>query len=155
MGCQTTNTPPPKDTTVPKKEQPTKVVPTQKSQEKAEHQKKMAPRPGVVTTVKPLMCGDPTTTLNAVTKHANEYPLAIWKDASTGYQVIMTVNKEKKTATILEYIPGPYACFLSVGVDVHVEGVDFPKKKTGISADRSLTKPLERVINKVQFGDTD
>ena len=140
MGCQTTNTVPPKDTSP-------KVEP---KVEKTEHQGKKPNVPTVISTMKPLMCGDPTTTLNAVLNVAKEKPLAMWKDVQTGYNVIMLYNKETRQSTILEYIPGPYACFLSMGKDVHIVGVDFPPKKTGISGisvQRGLTKPLKYGIN--------
>ena len=42
-----------------------------------------------------------------------------------------------------------------MGKDVHVVGVDFPPKKTGISVQRGLTKPLQYGINIVQFDDAD
>ncbi len=142
MGCQTTNTVPPKDTSP-------KVEP---KVEKTEHQGK---KPEVIRTSKPIFCGDPTTTLNAVLNVAKEMPLAMWKDAQTGYNVIMLYNKETRQNTILEYIPGPYACFLSVGKDVHIVGVDFPPKKTGISVQRGLTKSPKHGINIVQFDDAD
>ena len=148
MGCQTTNTVPPKDTSP-------KVEP---KVEKTEHQGKKPNVPTVISTMKPLMCGDPTTTLNAVLNVAKEKPLAMWKDVQTGYNVIMLYNKETRQSTILEYIPGPYACFLSMGKDVHIVGVDFPPKKpkkTGISVQRGLTKPLKHGINRVQFNDAD
>ena len=148
MGCQTTNTVPPKDTSPkiePKVEQKkAEVVPTQK--------KPMIPT--VVTTMKPLMCGDPSSTLEAITS-VGEKPLAMWQDVQTGYNLILLYNKDKRSATLLEYIPGPYACFLSVGKDIHVEGVDFKRKKTGVSAERGLTKPLKSDINIVQFDDAD
>ena len=149
MGCQTTNTVPPKDTSP-------KIEPkVEKTQDKAEHQKQKPNIPTVVTTMKPLMCGDPSQTLNAITEGAKESPLAMWKDAQTGYNLILLYNKEKRSATLLEYIPGPYACFLSIGRDIHVEGVDFPRKKTGASVERGLTKPLKSDINIVQFDDAD
>ena len=157
MGCQTTNAVPPKDTS-PTKEQlkpKAEVVPTQKPQKKVVPPKEKPVVPTVVSTMKPLMCGDPTTTLEAITEKAKEMPLAMWQDVQTGYNVILLYNKEQRSATLLEYIPGPYACFLSIGKDVHVEGVDFPPKKTGISVERSLTKPLKDGINIVQFNDMD
>ena len=148
MGCQTTNTVPPKDTSPkvePKVEQKkTEVVPTQKK----------PTIPTVVTTMKPLMCGDPSSTLEAITS-VGEKPLAMWQDVQTGYNLILLYNKDKRSATLLEYIPGPYACFLSVGKDIHVEGVDFKRKKTGASVERGLTKPLKSDINIVQFDDAD
>ena len=101
------------------------------------------------------MCGDPTTTLNAVLNVAKEKPLAMWKDVQTGYNVIMLYNKETRQSTVLEYIPGPYVCFLSMGKDVHIVGVDFNNKKTGVSVQRGLTKPLKHGINIVQFDDAD
>ena len=82
MGCQTTNTVPPKDTSP-------KIEP---KVEKTEHQGKKPNIPTVVTTMKPLMCGDPTTTLNAVLNVAKEVPLAMWKDAQTGYNVLVLYN---------------------------------------------------------------
>ena len=144
MGCQTTNTVPPKDTSPKVEEKKAEVVPTQK--------KPMIPT--VVTTMKPLMCGDPSSTLEAITS-VGEKPLAMWKDAQSGYDLLLLYNKEKRSVTLLEYIPGPYACFLSIGKDIHVEGVDFPPKKTGASAKRELTKPLKSDINIVQFDDAD
>ena len=137
MGCQTTNTVPPKDTSP-------KVEP---KVEKTEHQGKKPNIPTVISTMKPLMCGDPNATLKAITTVAKEVPLAMWKDVQTGYNVIMLYNKETRQNTILEYIPGPYVCFLSVGKDVHVVGVDFNNKKTGVSVQRGLTKPLKYGIN--------
>ena len=148
MGCQTTNTVPPKDTSP-------KVEP---KEEKTEHQGKKPNVPTVISTMKPLMCGDPKTTLEAVTNIAKERPLAMWKDVQTGYNVIMLYNKETRQSTVLEYIPGPYVCFLSMGKDLHVEGIDFPPKKpkkTGISVQRGLTKSLKHGINRVQFDDAD
>ena len=145
MGCQTTNTVPPKDTSP-------KVEP---KVEKTEHQGKKPNVPTVISTMKPLMCGDPTTTLNAVLNVAKEKPLAMWKDVQTGYNVIMLYNKETRQSTVLEYIPGPYVCFLSMGKDVHIVGVDFNNKKTGVSVQRGLTKPLKHGINIVQFDDAD
>ena len=149
MGCQTTNTVPPKDTSP-------KIEPkVEKTQDKAEHQKqKPKNMPTVISTMKPLMCGDPSSTLEAITS-VGEKPLAMWQDVQTGYNLILLYNKDKRSATLLEYIPGPYACFLSVGKDIHVEGVDFKRKKTGVSAERGLTKPLRDGINNVQFDDTD
>ena len=145
MGCQTTNTVPPKDTSP-------KVEP---KVEKTEHEGKRPNMPTVISTMKPLMCGDPTTTLNAVLNIAKEVPLAMWKDVQTGYNVLVLYNKEKGSSTVLEYIPGPYVCFLSVGKEVHVEGIDLKRKKTGISVERGLTKPFKSDINIVQFDDAD
>ena len=145
MGCQTTNTVPPKDTSP-------KVEP---KVEKTEHEGKRPNMPTVISTMKPLMCGDPTTTLNAVLNIAKEVPLAMWKDVQTGYNVLVLYNKEKGSSTVLEYIPGPYVCFLSVGKEVHVEGIDLKRKKTGISVERGLTKPFKSDINIVQFNDAD
>ena len=145
MGCQTTNTVPPKDTSP-------KVEP---KVEKTEHQGKKPKIPTVISTMKPLMCGDPTTTLSAVLNVAKEEPLAMWKDVQTGYNVIMLYNKETRQSTVLEYIPGPYVCFLSIGKDVHVEGVDIKRKKTGFSVQRGLTKPFKSDINIIQFDDAD
>ena len=148
MGCQTTNTVPPKDTSP-------KIEPkVEKTQDKTEHQKQKPNIPTVVTTMKPLMCGDPSSTLEAITS-VGEKPLAMWQDVQTGYNLILLYNKDKRSATLIEYIPGPYACFLSVGKDIHVEGVDFKRKKTGVSAERGLTKPLRDGINNVQFDDAD
>ena len=145
MGCQTTNTVPPKDTSP-------KVEP---KVEKTEHEGKKPNIPTVISTMKPLMCGDPNVTLSAVLNVAKEKPLAMWKDVQTGYNVIMLYNKETRQSTVLEYIPGPYVCFLSMGKDVHVVGVDFNNKKTGVSVQRGLTKPLKHGINIVQFDDAD
>ena len=150
MGCQTTNTVPPKDTSP-------KIEPkVEKTQDKAEHQNQRPKNmPTVISTMKPLMCGDPKTTLDAVLNIAKEKPLAMWKDTQTGYNVLVLYNKETRQSTVLEYIPGPYVCFLSIGKDVHVEGVDIKRKKTGISVERGLTKPLKSDINIVQFDDAD
>ena len=146
MGCQTTNTVPPKDTSP-------KVEP---KVEKTEHQKQRPKNmPTVISTMKPLMCGDPKTTLDAVLNIAKEKPLAMWKDTQTGYNVLVLYNKETRQSTVLEYIPGPYVCFLSIGKDVHVEGVDMKRKKTGVSVQRGLTKPFKSDINIVQFDDAD
>ena len=149
MGCQTTNTVPPKDTS------PQIEPKVEKTQKKAEHQKQKPKVPTVISTMKPLMCGDPTTTLSAVLNVAKEEPLAMWKDVQTGYNVIVLYNQETRQSTVLEYIPGPYVCFLSIGKDGHVEGVDMKRKKTGISVERGLTKPLKHGINIVQFDDAD
>ena len=147
MGCQTTNTVPPKDTSP-------KIEP---KVEKTEHQGKKPNVPTVIRTSKPLFCGDPTTTLNAVLNIAKEKPLAMWVDAQTGYNVLVLFNKETRQSTILEYIPGPYVCFLSVGKDVHIVEIDSTPtpKKSGISAQRGLTKLPKHGINIVQFNDAD
>ena len=160
MGCQTTDTLPPAEASTTKIEADEKLAKkSQTPKEKVEHQEKVPtvpkfgmPGSTVVKTNKPLMCGDPTTVLNA-SKSAGEEPFAMWKDAQYGYPVIMLYNKKKKTSTIIEYIPGNYACFLSVGEGVIVVGIDFSSKKSGISVERELTKPLESAINIVQFND--
>jgi len=160
MGCQTTDTLPPAEASTTKIEADEKLAKeSQAPKEKAEHEGKNPNKPEfgqpgttVVTTQKPLMCGDPTYVLNSITKNSGEAPFAMWKDAQYGYPVIMLYNKKKKTTTILEYIPG-YACFLSVGENVHIQGVDFSSKTDGISVERGLTKPLGSAINIVQFDD--
>ena len=148
IGCQPTNTVPPKDTSPLVKQLQNKldamaaqleaiekqrgikkeVVPTPQKEEKAEHQLKKPNVPTVVTTKKPLMCSEPSQVLKAIRDIANEVPLAMWKDAENGYRVVLMVNKEKKTSTVLEYIPGPFACFLSVGKDLYI--TDLPPTKT-------------------------
>ena len=170
MGCQTTNTVPPKDTSPTVEELQTKldamneklesiekkkeVVPT--PQKKVEQQPKGPKVPTVITTSKPLMCGDPSSILKAITK-VGERPLAMWKDVQTGYNVLVLYNKETRQSTVLEYIPGPYVCFLSIGKEVHIEGIDFKlqRKKTGVSVERGLTKSFKYGINLVQFDDAD
>jgi len=160
MGCQTTDTLPPTEASTTKIEADEKLAKeSQAPKEKAEHEGKNPNKPEfgqpgttVVTTQKPLMCGDPTYVLNSITKNSGEAPFAMWKDAQYGYPVIMLYNKKKKTTTILEYIPG-YACFLSVGENVHIQGVDFSSKTDGISVERGLTKSLGSAINIVQFDD--
>ena len=150
IGCQTTNTVPPKDTSPLVKQLQNKldamaaqleaiekqhgikkeVVPTPQKEEKAEHQLKKPNVPTVVTTKKPLMCSEPSQVLKAIRDIANEVPLAMWKDVVNGYKVLLLVNKEKKTSTLLEYIPGPYACFLSVGTDLYITSLP-PSKIEG------------------------
>ena len=75
--------------------------------------------------------------LHSMMKEYNEKPFATWQDAAHGYPVMLLVNKQTRTSTVLEY-PGLIgdsvyhnkACILSVGVNTEV--IEPPSVKTHI-----------------------
>jgi len=105
IGCQATNT-------------NTLSVPiTEKANENVVYQIMM----------KPVLC---TSTKNAKTgiNKAEEKAFAAWTSLSQDFQVVMLINREKETITLLEYVGNDLACFLSVGRDIYI--TDAPQLPT-------------------------
>jgi hypothetical protein len=90
-------------------------------------------KPYGIKTVKPVLCV-PSVKLLAHLKSIGESPYASWFDEGTGHPVIMLVNLESGTSTILEYpamgnSPMPMyeglACVISAGISLNMK----PPKK--------------------------
>ena len=87
-------------------------------------------KPRVFQTDKPLACVESNVAIAKLKKAAGEVPYAIWYDSTKKYQVLMMVNVEAKTVTIMEYIPTPkefldsgdtqYVCFLTMGLGLYI-----------------------------------
>ncbi len=77
--------------------------------------------------MKPVLC---TSTKNAKTgiNKAEEKAFAAWTSLSQDFQVVMLINREKETITLLEYVGNDLACFLSVGRDIYI--TDAPQLPT-------------------------
>jgi PBP1b-binding outer membrane lipoprotein LpoB len=87
-------------------------------------------RPKYFLANKPLACVESGMALTKLEEMAGETPYAIWYDSIKKYQVLMMVNKEAKTVSIMEYIYTPsefldsddtqYVCFLSIGTGLYI-----------------------------------
>ena len=92
---------------------------------------------GAVQSAKPVLCGPMDEILQSMMKEYAEKPYATWHDSAHGYPVMLLLNKETKTSTVLEY-PGlrgdsvfhKKACILSVGVGTEIH--EPPSIKTSI-----------------------
>jgi len=133
MGCQTVETPPldtaPIESVVNTREEAEKIpVPSPPPSDYS----------GAVRSAKPVLCGPMDAILQNMMKEYNEKPFATWQDSAHGYPVMLLLNKETKTSTVLEY-PGlrgdssvfhNKACILSVGVNTEIH--EPPSIKTSI-----------------------
>ena len=84
------------------------------------------------TTTKPVACVDSNLAIASLQEQHSEFPYAMWHDPIKKYQVLMMVNKEAKTVTIMEYIPTPngpdfegivetqYICLLTSGIGLYI-----------------------------------
>ena len=131
MGCQTVETPPLDTAPIES------VVNTREEAEKIPVPSPPPDYSGPVRSSKPVLCGPMDEILQNMMKEYNEKPFATWQDAVHGYPVILLINKETKTSTVVEY-PGfrrdsvyhKKACILSVGVNTEV--AEPPSVKTSI-----------------------
>ena len=113
-GCQTTQSVEPK---------------VEVKSELSSHEKKE--RPPAFQTDKPVACVESKLALAKLEEMAGEIPHALWYDTTKNYRVLMMINKEAKTVTIMEYIPTPsvfsdsddtqYICFLSMGTGLYID----------------------------------
>ena len=70
-------------------------------------------------------------------KRYQEKPFAVWQDQSHGHPVVLILNKQTKTSTVLEY-PGTNknslyynkACIISTGVNTEIAAL--PSTKTNV-----------------------
>jgi len=70
---------------------------------------------------KPVYCGDATELLNVLTKKHKEVPIVIFNDQNgTQSQVIIFVNVEKGTASVVENMPNGYGCLIASGFDLMI-----------------------------------
>ena len=84
------------------------------------------------TTTKPVACVESNLAIASLQEQHSEFPYAMWHDPIKKYQVLMMVNKEAKTVTIMEYIPTPngpdfegivetqYICLLTTGIGLYI-----------------------------------
>ena len=92
---------------------------------------------GIQQTTKPVLCGPMDDIIQKMLKEYKEEPIVIWQDSTQGYPVVLLINKQTQTSTVLEY-PGilgdlvlhNQACIVSVGVNTQI--VDLPSMKTHI-----------------------
>ena len=70
---------------------------------------------------KPVYCGDATKLLNVLTKKHNEVPIVIFNEQNgTKSQVIIFVNVEKGTASVVENMPNGWGCLVASGFDLMI-----------------------------------
>ncbi len=117
MGCQTNNNIP-KDTISPTpiaKNVETETAPDQQV------------IPDAVQINKPIICGNSTTVVAGLIKNTAEQPVMIWDDEIRKHKVIVMMNKETRTVTVLEWPMPKLACMISTGVNGSFNGL--PDKK--------------------------
>ena len=122
IGCQTIDTLP-LDTS--------SIKPLVKTQQKAD---KKIPVPSLppnntdfIQTTKPILCGPINEVLHSMMKEYEEKPFVTWHDSVHGYPVMLLLNKQTRTSTVLEY-PGligdpvyhNIACIISIGMNTEV-----------------------------------
>ena len=121
MGCQTNNNIP-KDmispTPVAKDEQPDIMIAP-------------APVPKVAQINKPVICGDSATVLSGLIKNTEEQPVMMWNDETHGHQLVVMMNRESKTVSVLEWPMPDLVCMISSGVDASFNGKLSQKKPAG------------------------
>ena len=70
---------------------------------------------------KPVYCGDATKLLNFLTEKHKEVPIIIFNEENgTQSQVIIFVNVEKGTASVVENMPSGYGCLIASGFDLMI-----------------------------------
>ncbi len=84
--------------------------------------KQPSPELKVIQTMKPVLCGPSSQILTRLIETHNEAPIAIWKDGNYGYKVMVMVNEESGTATVIEWPNSELACFISIGQEAKVVG---------------------------------
>ena len=108
IGCQTTDT----------------VVVSEKPEEVTEPKKEIevpkAKVPTVFQTAKPVICAPPDVLKKGLENKKNEKPFATWVSVMEELRLVLFVDPNRKTITLLEYIGKGYACFLSVGKDLYI-----------------------------------
>ena len=131
IGCQTVETLP-LDTTPIKP-----VVNTRQEEDKIPVPSPIPDYTGTVRSAKPVLCGSMKEILDNMMNEHKEKPFVAWQDSTHGYPVMLLLNKETKTSTILEY-PGlrgdsvvhKRACILSIGVNTEI--LEPPSVKTSV-----------------------
>jgi len=115
MGCNATNN-------IPKQTAPdnkVNAVHLIKDEDKEPISPKTPDKFSFVTVPKAISCA-PNNKILKKLMEVEEKPIALWKDAFQGHQVMVFTNQKTGTTTILEYPPlfeGDYACLLSIGVE--------------------------------------
>jgi|MEHZ01.5.fsa_nt_MEHZ011488188.1_2 hypothetical protein len=127
MGCQTNNNTP-KDII-----SPAPVANVEKKEDK--------PVIEAVLINKPLYCGPSEQILMGILNNTKEQPILMWNDETHGHKVMVFVDKEAQTTTVLEWPNPQLVCFLSTGVGASTHGMSEKKKESGlgISNKRVLT----------------
>ena len=122
IGCQTIDTLPLNTSS---------IKPIVKTQQKAD-KKIPVPSPppnniDIIQTTKPVLCGPIKEVLDSMMKEYAEKPFVTWHDSAHGYPVMLLLNKQTRTSTVLEYpglignsIYNDKACIISVGVNTEV-----------------------------------
>jgi hypothetical protein len=121
MGCQTNNNTP-KDMISPKpvaeaKQPDIMITP--------------APVPKAVQINKPVICGDSATILSGLIRNTEEQPVMMWNDETRGHQLVVMMNRETKTVSVLEWPLPDFVCMISSGVDASFNGELNQKKPAG------------------------
>jgi len=121
MGCQTNNNTP-KDmispTPVAEAKQPDIMIAPD-------------PVPKVAQINKPVICGDSATILSGLIKNTEEKPVMMWNDETRGHQLVVMMNRETKTVSVLEWPLPDLVCMISTGVDASFNGELNQKKPAG------------------------
>ena len=121
MGCQTNNNTP-KDM----------ISPTPVTKDKqSDIMIAPAPVPKVARINKPVICGDSATILSGLIKNTEEKPVMMWNDETRGHQLVVMMNRETKTVSVLEWPLPDLVCMISTGVDASFNGELNQKKPAG------------------------
>ena len=121
MGCQTNNNIP-KDTISP--------APITESK-KPDIMIAPDPVPKAVQINKPVICGDSATVLSGLIKNTGEQPVMMSNDETRGHQLVVMMNRESKTVSVLEWPMPDLVCMISSGVNASFNGELNQKKPVG------------------------
>ena len=105
MGCQTNNNTP-KDMISPK--------PVKSEVQSLEQ--------SLVKINKPVICGDSNRVLTSLVTKSGEQPVMLWDDQTHGHKIVVMMNKETKSITVLEWPQPNLACMISSGVNGSFNG---------------------------------
>ena len=89
------------------------------------------PVPKAVQINKPVICGDSATILSGLIRNTEEQPVMMWNDETRGHQLVVMMNRETKTVSVLEWPLPDFVCMISSGVDASFNGELNQKKPAG------------------------
>ena len=81
--------------------------------------------PEIIQLSKPVICGNSAQLVRSLMDKAGEQPVMMWETENKANKIVVMMNKESKTVTVLEWPKSPsrpgLVCFLSTGVDAVFE----------------------------------
>ena len=94
---------------------------------------------------KQLLCGVPAIVLSSI-KMYKETPYMVWQDPKLGTNIMLFMNIELDTLTVVEHVNDKLVCVLTNGIQIHIEEQNVVPGKT-IEIDKTI-KLLEVSIER-------